>query len=33
VLIVEAEKGEADPTALAEFRSLLEREFLSFLSD
>jgi hypothetical protein len=33
VLIVEAEKGEADPAALAEFRSLLEREFLSFLSD
>jgi hypothetical protein len=33
VLIVEAEKGEADPAAMAELRALLEREFLSFLSD
>jgi hypothetical protein len=30
---VEAEKGEADPAAMAELRALLEREFLSFLSD
>ena len=33
VLIVEAEKGEADPAALAGFNALLEREFLSFRSD
>jgi SAM-dependent methyltransferase len=33
VLIVEAEKGPADPGAIAEFEALLQREFLSFLSD
>jgi hypothetical protein len=33
VLIVEAEKGSADPAALAAFNALLEREFLSFRSD
>ena len=33
VLIVEAEKGDADPAALAAFNALLEREFLSFRSD
>jgi SAM-dependent methyltransferase len=33
VLIVEAEKGPADPAALAELNALLEREFLGFRSD
>jgi hypothetical protein len=33
VLIVEAEKGEVDAGAMSEFKALLEREFLSFLSD
>ena len=33
VLIVEAEKGAADPAALDQLNALLEREFLSFRSD